>query len=44
MDIKKIFFSGRMVKDWNRLSWEVVESPSLDVFKKRIDVALHDMV
>jgi len=44
LDIKKIFFSGRMVKDWNRLSWEVVESPSLDVFKNHIVVALKDMV
>jgi len=25
---------------WNRLPWEVVESVSLEVLKKRVDVAL----
>ncbi|KAK4817892.1 LOW QUALITY PROTEIN: hypothetical protein QYF61_002061 [Mycteria americana] len=44
LDIRKNFFPERVVKHWNRLLREVVESPSLEEFIKRVDVALQDIV
>ena len=39
LDIKKKCFTVRVVRQWNRLPREVVEAPSLETFRVRLDLA-----
>jgi len=43
LDIGKYFFNDCVIKHWNRLPREVVESPSLELFERHVDVAFRDM-
>ncbi|KFM01856.1 hypothetical protein AS27_14434, partial [Aptenodytes forsteri] len=44
LDIRKHFFTKRVVKHWNRLPREVVDAPCLSVFKRHLDNALNNML
>ncbi|KFR02830.1 hypothetical protein N306_11750, partial [Opisthocomus hoazin] len=44
LDIRKKFFTMRVVKHWNRFPREAVAAPSLAVFKARLDGALSNLV
>jgi len=44
LDIRKKFFTRRVVKHWNGLPREVVEAPSLETFQTRLDRALSNLI
>ncbi|KFV41079.1 hypothetical protein N328_07340, partial [Gavia stellata] len=44
LDIRKKIFTVRMVRHWNRLPREVVDAPSLEAFKARLDRASSNLL
>ena len=44
LGIRKKFFAMRVVRHWNRLPSEVVDAPSMEAFKARLDGALSNLV
>ncbi|KFQ33577.1 hypothetical protein N332_01805, partial [Mesitornis unicolor] len=44
LDIRKKFFTMRVMRHWQRLPREAVDAPSLEVFKARLDRALSSLV
>ncbi|KFW72657.1 hypothetical protein AS28_04361, partial [Pygoscelis adeliae] len=44
LDVRKMFFTLRVVKHWHRLPREVVDAPSLETFQVRLDGALSNLI
>ena len=44
MDTRKKFFTIRVVKHWHRLSRDVVEVWSLEMFKVRLNQAVSNLI
>ena len=42
LDIRKFFFSQRIINLWNKLDNDLIESDSLDTFKQKLDIYLYD--
>ncbi|KFO56352.1 hypothetical protein N302_08982, partial [Corvus brachyrhynchos] len=43
LDIRKKFFTVKVVRQWNRLPREAVDAPFLQVFKAGLDGALSNL-
>jgi len=44
LNIRKEFFTRSVVKHWNAFTREVVDAPSLETFKARLDWALSNLI
>jgi len=44
LDIRRKFFTQRAVTHWNKLPKEVVDVPSLEAVKARLDVAVGSLI
>ena len=44
LDIRRKFFTQRVVLHWNRFPREVVDDPTLEAFKTKLDVAQGSLV
>ncbi|KFO79153.1 hypothetical protein N303_11812, partial [Cuculus canorus] len=44
LDIRRKFFTGRVVRHWHKLPREAVAAPSLEMFKARLDGALGSLI
>ncbi|KFZ57727.1 hypothetical protein N321_07628, partial [Antrostomus carolinensis] len=44
LDIRRKFFTQRVVRHWHRLPREAVDAPSLEAFKARLDGALGSLI
>jgi len=44
LDVRKKSSTVRVVRPWNRLPREVVDAPSLETFKARLDKALGNLM
>ncbi|KFZ48981.1 hypothetical protein N321_03984, partial [Antrostomus carolinensis] len=44
LDTRRKFFTQRVVRHWHRLPREVLDAPSLEAFKARLDGALGSLI
>ena len=44
LDVRKKFFTMRVVRYWKMLPRDIVDAPSLEVFKARLDGALSNLI